>query len=87
MTREQKMKAAVRNQRKRARICRALRVAVTAAGALCAWRGGSLIVGNLLGGDRLWQMLAVLYAAGLLAAFADWLAELERKGGKRRDMV
>ena len=30
---------------------------------------------------------AVLYAAGLLAAFADWLAGLELKGGKRRDMV
>ena len=30
---------------------------------------------------------AVLYAAGLLAEFADWLAGLERKGGKRRDMV
>ena len=77
----------MRNKRKRVRLCRALRVAATAAGALCAWRGGSLIVGNLLGGDRLWQMLAVLYAAGMLAAFADWLAELERKGGKRRDMV
>ena len=58
-----------------------------AAGAACAWHGGSLIVGNLLGGDRLWQMLAVLYAAGLLAVFADWLAGLEMKGGKRRDMV
>lgn len=77
----------MRNKRKRVRLCRAMRVAATAAGALCAWRGGSLIVGNLLGGDRLWQMLAVLYAAGMLAVFADWLAGLERKGGKRRDMV
>jgi len=77
----------VRNKRKRVRLCRALRILATATGAACAWHGGSLIVGNLLGGDRLWQMLAVLYAAGMLAAFADWLAGLEMKGGKRRDMV
>ncbi|RKJ79195.1 hypothetical protein D7X33_08610 [Butyricicoccus sp. 1XD8-22] len=77
----------MQNKRNRVRFCRTLRLLATAAGAVCAWRGGSLIVGNLLGGDRLWQMLAVLYAAGLLAAFADWLADLERKGGTRRDMV
>ena len=77
----------MRNKRKRVRLCRALRLAATAAGAACAWHGGSLIIGNLLGGERLWQMLAALYAAGMLAVFADWLAGLERKGGKNRDMV
>ncbi len=77
----------MRNKRKRVRLCRVLRLAATAAGAACAWHGGSLIVGNLLGGERLWQMLAALYAAGMLAVFADWLAGLELKGGKNRDMV